>query len=302
MADRLSELKTIFDAKKFRPRKYLGQNFCIDPNLLDSIPRRAGVEKSDFVLEIGCGTGLLTKFLAAEAGYILSVEIDPVLMEIARAHAAECPNVEFLECDALERKNLLNPLITGRVSEILAEGKYSGFKLVSNLPYAVATPVIMNMLDMPRKPDSMTFLIQKEVAERITARHHTKKFGPLAILLRVFYEPEIIKIFSPKVFWPRPEVESALIRLDSRVKPLAVADWPFFRNFIRRLFIGRRKKVKNILSGRAFSDEERESALRALCECGIDEGLRPEEIPLEKIARLAETAFRLFDETRGANL
>ncbi len=293
--DRLSELKQIFKRKNFHPGKRLGQNFCIDPNLLASIPRRAEVSSDDLVLEVGTGTGLLTKFLAQRAGFVFSIEIDGLLIEIAREYNSEADNVEFFHGDVLMKKSMLEPAVVSRISKLMQEKKLGGFKLVSNLPFSVATPVIMNTLALARRPDSMTFLIQKELADKIAARHGRKTFSAISVLLQAFYNVRVLKVFQSEVFWPRPAVSSALVKMDLRETPLDIENFEHFSAFARRLFQNRRKNLKNALLG--FIPAE--IVPQVLDECGLSPGVRAEAVPLKTIIRLGNRCYELSRKDDG---
>lgn len=294
-ADRLVELKKIFLERGLSPNKRLGQNFCIDPNLLASIPYRAGVEKGDFILEIGTGTGLLTNMLAERAAFVYSVEIDERMLSVARTFNAPNENVEFALMDVLERKSRLNQDMLNRIDEIFSTREFASFRMISNLPYVVATPVIMNFMFVPRRPDSMTFLIQKELALKMTARPGRKRFGPLSIIPRVYYEPRIIRFFPPSVFWPRPKVSSALVRLDALETPLPVADFDYFGEFVRTLFNNRRKNIKNVLTSKAFSEPVINKAEEVLSDLGIEPERRAESVSVNKLVDMCNRFRDIVD-------
>jgi 16S rRNA (adenine1518-N6/adenine1519-N6)-dimethyltransferase len=293
MYSKLSELKEIFKSSNFRPTKKLGQNFCIDPNLLSNIPGRAGVTTGDLVVEIGTGTGLLTRALAERAGFVFSIELDASLLEIARQHNKEAENVEFMHGDVLERKSALSTAFVKRIGELSDEKGLPGLKMVSNLPYCIAVPVIMNILNLGRRPDSMTFLIQKELAEKLVVEPGSKTFGSMSVLTRVFYTTEILRVYPPKIFWPRPKVESALVHMTLRPAPLAVKDYPFFSAFIRKLFLMRRKNLKNVLST-IIPREQREIIPQALEKLNIEQRIRLEAVPLEKIIMLGNEFYDML--------
>ncbi len=196
-----------------RPKTKLGQNFLIDLNLQRLLLDRAALGPDDVVLEVGTGTGSLTAQMARQAAAVVSVEVDRELYRLASEELAGLANVRLLHLDALKNKNRLNPEVIAAVDQELARAPGRRLKLVANLPYQVATPVLSNWLAMERPPSTMTVTIQKELAERIAARPGSKDYGSLSIWVQSQCRVEIVRVMPPEVFWPRPKVSSAIVQI-----------------------------------------------------------------------------------------
>src|SRR5262245_40915009 len=211
----LSYLSRLLAERGMRPKGKLGQNFLIDLNLIDLIVRTAELSRADAVLEVGSGTGGLTARLADEAGAVVSVEVDPAFHGLAAELLADKPNVELVHGDALKHKNELNPEVLAAWDRRAAAHGCTVRKLVANLPYVVATPVIANLL-LDRPPERMVVTVQWEIAERLTAGPGLKDYGALAVLAQSLADVEIVRRLGPSVFWPRPQVDSAIVRITPR--------------------------------------------------------------------------------------
>ena len=237
-----------FEEAGIRPTTRHGQNFLIDLNLLDLIVRTAGVGASDVILEVGTGLGSLATRLAERAAAVVTVEIDERLQALAAEELKWAKNVKLLWQDALKNKNTLHPAVLDAVREELAAHPGSRFKLVSNLPYNIATPILSNLLTANPLPISLTATIQKELADRIVARPGTKDYSALSIWMQALCTIDVVREMPPQVFWPRPKVHSAIIHiLPNPLKRAAVGDLAFFHDFIRSLFFHRRKFLRGVL-------------------------------------------------------
>ena len=190
-----------------------GQNFLIDLNLVQLIVRAAELGPDDVVLEVGTGTGSLTAMMAAQAAAVVTVEIDGHLFELASEELVDLPNVTMLHLDALHNKNRFDDRVMDAVGQQLAAGPGRRLKLVANLPYNIATPVVSNMLLCPHVPHSMVVTIQKELADRMTAQPSTKDYGALSVWMQSQCTAEMVRVMAPTVFWPEPKVTSAILRL-----------------------------------------------------------------------------------------
>ncbi len=208
-----SFLRQRFRQIGFRPQSRLGQNFLIDLNLLEVILRAADVQPHDVILEVGGGTGSLTARLAERAAAVVSVELDAQLAQLASDELAEMTNVTLLQQDALRNKNQMHPHVIASVRAQLAQRERATLKLVANLPYSVATPVISNLLASEIVPATMTVTIQKELADRIVAVPRTKDYSSLSVWVQSQCEAWIVRELPPSVFWPRPQVDSAIVQL-----------------------------------------------------------------------------------------
>jgi len=274
----INRTKEIVKQHGFKFSKSLGQNFLIDGNILNKIVDGAGITEEDNVLEVGPGIGSLTQFLAERAKKVLAVEIDSSLLPILGKTLREYNNVEVINKDIL--KVDLNKLI----EEHFPDKKP---KVVANLPYYVTTPIIMKFLEEKIGIDSLVVMIQKEVAERMQAGPNTKDYGSLSIAVQYYCNPKILFKVPPSVFVPPPKVESTVIKLDVRDKPLVdVLDEKLFFNIIRDSFGKRRKTLLNALStGNLKLDKEliRES----LIFLNINESIRGEALSIGQFAEIA---------------
>jgi 16S rRNA (adenine1518-N6/adenine1519-N6)-dimethyltransferase len=285
----LSYLRNLLERHGLRPKNKLGQNFLIDLNLLDLIVRTAELTRDDLALEVGSGTGSLTTRLAQEAGAVLSVEIDPHFYELGRAVTAGLPNVVLVHADILKNKNELNPDVLAALDELQQRSGCKRLKLVANLPYVVATPVITNLLLNDRPVERMVVTVQQEIAERLTARPGTSAYGALSVLVQSLADVEIVRRLGPSVFWPRPQVASAIVLLrPSAAKRAHVGDVQRFRHFLRDLYVHRRKNLRGALTGWPGGRRDKAEVDRKLTELGLEGTTRAEDLDLEQHLRLCE--------------
>ncbi|MFN4260179.1 MAG: 16S rRNA (adenine(1518)-N(6)/adenine(1519)-N(6))-dimethyltransferase RsmA [Gemmataceae bacterium] len=283
----LSYLRNLFEERGLRPKNKLGQNFLIDLNLLDLLLRQAELTQEDLVLEVGSGTGSLTVRLAAEAGYVLSVEIDGDFFALTQEAVAERANVTLLNADILKNKNELNPDVLRRLRELRETTGCQRLKLVANLPYAVATPVIANFLLAEVGMERMVVTVQWEIAERLTARPGTKDYGALAVLVQSLADVELVRRLAPSVFWPRPQVASAIVRVQPiAAKRARVGDVARFRNFLRELYVHRRKNLRGALTSWPSGRRDKAEVDRHLAELGLDGAARAETLTIQQHLRL----------------
>lgn len=256
-----------------RPQGQHGQNFLIDLNLLDLLVRTADLGPNDVVLEVGTGLGSLTARLAQLAAGVVTVEIDPRLFSLASEELSGLANVTMLQQDALKNKNTIHPAVLEAVRHKLDAHPGSQLRLVANLPYNVATPILSNLLTASPAPISMTATIQKELADRIAAQPRSKDYSALSIWMQALCAMQVVREMPPQVFWPRPKVHSAIIHiLPNPAKRAALGDLPFFHDFIRSLFQHRRKFLRGVLVS-TYRDRLDKSA--------IDEILAPFELPAD---------------------
>lgn len=260
-------------------QKKFGQNFLIDPHVLDKIVNAAGITKDDFVLEIGPGIGTMTQYLAAAAGKVFAVEIDKALIPILGDTLKDFPNVQVINEDILK-------VDIKKLAEEHNNGK--PIKVVANLPYYITTPIIMGLFESGVPVDSITVMVQKEVAERMQVGPRTKDYGALSLAVQYYAEPYIVANVPPNCFMPRPKVGSAVIRLTRHEKPpVEVKDEKLMFRLIRASFNQRRKTLANGLNNSSelsFTKEEIQQTIEA---CGFPPGVRGEALTLEDFARLA---------------
>src|SRR5215204_3023815 len=228
-----------------RPATRHGQNFLIDLNLHRLIVDSADLTKQDVVLEIGTGTGGMTSLVAERAAAVVTVEIDGHLFELASELLINHKNVTMLHTDALKNKNHFNPQVMEAVGEQLAAGPDRRLKLVANLPYNIATPVLSNLLASEHTPHSMVATIQKELADRMIAQPWSKDYSSLSAWMQCQADVEIVRVMAPSVFWPEPKVDSAIVRIvvDPQ-RRAAVPDLRYFHQFNKAIFIHRRKFLR----------------------------------------------------------
>ena len=294
-----SHLMDLFNQHGFHPRSDLGQNFLIDLNLIEFVAREGNLDFQDVVLEVGAGTAGMTSFLAMDAGAVVSVEIDPNMYALAKEATARRDNVYLLNCDALKNKNTLNPLVLSTISERMAEIPDSRLKLVANLPYSVATPVISNLVATELPWALMVVTIQWELAERMVAEPGSDAYGALSVWLQSQCRVKTIRRLPPTVFWPRPKVDSAVVKIrPDETKRATILDRAFFHDFVRHLFTQRRKVLRGTLAG-MFKGKLQKSEIDAiLAEPGLCEKTRAEQMTPEELVRLSNR-FRAVVSLEG---
>jgi 16S rRNA (adenine1518-N6/adenine1519-N6)-dimethyltransferase len=272
-----------------RPDTRHGQNFLIDLNLVQMLVDAGQLDRRDVVLEVGTGTGSLTAMLASRAGAVVSVEISSELHQLASEELVDFPNVTLLHLDALKNKHRLHPDLLEAVRGYLGHDPARRLKLVANLPYNVATPIVSNLLSWEIRPYSMTVTIQKELADRITARPRTKDYGALSVWIQSQCTAEIVRILPPTVFWPRPKVHSAIIHIVPNEQLRSrIADPPFFHTFVRSIFLHRRKFLRGSLLSVYKRQLGKEPIDRLLAAQQLDASARAEELDVEQLLQLSD--------------
>jgi 16S rRNA (adenine1518-N6/adenine1519-N6)-dimethyltransferase len=283
----LSFLRRRFEESGIRPQTNFGQNFLIDLNLQRLLLDTARLGPNDVVLEVGTGTGSLTAMIAAQAAEVVTVEIDPRLFQLAGEELIDLKNVTLLRLDALKNKNRLEPELLRVVEEKLQAAPGRRLKLVSNLPYNVATPILSNLLALDAPPRTMTATIQRELAERIVAPPGCKDYSALSVWMQSQCRVEIVRVLPPTVFWPRPNVSSAFIHItvDDALKA-RIGDRRYFHEFVRSMFFHRRKLLRSELLS-AFKDRLDKPAVdRILAARGIDPTIRAETLSVDELLGL----------------
>jgi 16S rRNA (adenine1518-N6/adenine1519-N6)-dimethyltransferase len=288
----VSYLKRRFREVGLEPNARHGQNFLIDMNLLRLLVDAAQISKQDVVLEVGTGTGGMTTMLADRAAAVVTVELDSHLFQMASEELTGYDNVTMLLQDALRNKNNIDSRVLEAVEKQLAATGERSFKLVANLPYNIATPIISNLLCLPAAPRTMTVTIQKELADRITALPSTKDYGHLSVWVQSQCEASVVRVLPPTVFWPRPQVESAIIHLVlDQHKRDRIADLMFFHRFVRSLFFHRRKFLRSVLVSAFKKQLEKSDVDEVLKVTGFGPDQRAEQLTVEEILALSD-AFR----------
>ena len=259
-------------------QKKFGQNFLIDTHVLDKIINAADITKDDFVLEIGPGIGTMTQYLACAAREVYAVEIDKALIPILEDTLQDYDNVTVLNEDILK-------VDIRKLAEERNQGK--PIKVVANLPYYITTPIIMGLFEEHVPIESITVMVQKEVADRMQVGPGTKDYGALSLAVQYYAQPYIVANVPPNCFMPRPKVGSAVIRLTRHTEaPVKTVDEKLMFRLIRASFNQRRKTLVNSLknsSGLSFGKEEIQEAIAA---CGFSEGVRGEALTLADFAAL----------------
>ena len=268
----------ILQKYNFNFQKKFGQNFLIDEHVLDKIIRAAEITKDDYVLEIGPGIGTMTQYLACAAREVTAVEIDRALIPILEDTLKEYDNV-----------SIINEVILKVDIAALAKEKNGGrpIKVVANLPYYITTPIIMGLFESHVPLESITVMVQKEVADRMQVGPGTKDYGALSLAVQYYAEPYIVANVPPNCFMPRPAVGSAVIRLTRHQKPpVEVMDEKLMFRLIRASFNQRRKTLANGLKNSGELNLSKEVITAAIEKLGKGSSVRGEALDLEEFARL----------------
>ena len=276
----------ILQKYRFNFQKKFGQNFLIDTHVLDKIIRAADITKDDFVLEIGPGIGTMTQYLACAAREVMAVEIDKTLIPILEDTLSEYDNVVVINEDILKVD----------IAE-LAKEKNRGkpIKVVANLPYYITTPIIMGLFENHVPLESITVMVQKEVADRMQVGPGTKDYGALSLAVQYYAEPYIVANVPPNCFMPRPTVGSAVIRLTRHAAPpVQVEDEKLMFRIIRASFNQRRKTLANGLKNSPELDLPKEVITEAIGRLGKGASIRGEALTLEEFAALANHISELM--------
>lgn len=273
--------RTIEVLQKYRFvfQKRFGQNFLIDTHVLDKIISSAEITKEDFIIEIGPGIGTMTQYLAAAAREVAAIEIDKALIPILEDTLKEYDNVQIINEDVLK-------VDICKLVEEKNEGK--PIKVVANLPYYITTPIIMGLFESHVPLESITIMVQKEVADRMKVGPGTKEYGALSLAVQYYAKPELVANVPPNCFMPRPNVGSAVIRLIRHEKPpVEVKNEAMMFRLIRASFNQRRKTLLNSLNNAPDIPYSKEALAAAVEKLGWPAGIRGEALTLEQFAQLA---------------
>ncbi|MDH4240314.1 MAG: 16S rRNA (adenine(1518)-N(6)/adenine(1519)-N(6))-dimethyltransferase RsmA [Phycisphaerae bacterium] len=269
------------------PNKHFGQHFLIDLNLMRLMIDIANIGSDDIVLEVGCGTGSLTEGLAEQAGYCIAVEVDDTLAKIAQEQLTEKENVAVINTDILESKHTINGTVIEAIEQ--ARKKHGPrLLLVANLPYNVACPVMLNLVTGPMVVDEMYVTVQKQVAERMTAKPGGGDYGTLSIFLSATGQVKTERILKPTVFWPQPLVESAMVSFVRKEEKVSrIKSMELFGQVIN-LFMGhRRKMLKGCTKFAGGELSEIDNWPEIFEQCSIAPTQRPEKLPPEDYIAIA---------------
>lgn len=280
-------LRELLEARGLRPNGKLGQCFLVDLNLLDLIVREAELSPLDLVLEVGTGTGSLTMKLGQAAGAVLGVELDAGLFSLAQDFTQHLPNVKLLHADILQSKNHINPVVLQLLGDGQQRGGFARLKLIANLPYVVATPVIANLLLTDLPLERMVVTVQWELAERLGAKPSTPDYGALAVFVQSVAEVTLLRKLPASAFWPKPKVESGIVKIvPSAVKRANVGDVPAFREFLHYLYLHRRKNLRGGLLAFLGERFDKPSLDEHLAQHGVDGQIRAEALSVAEHVRL----------------
>ncbi|MEI6890850.1 MAG: 16S rRNA (adenine(1518)-N(6)/adenine(1519)-N(6))-dimethyltransferase RsmA [Pontiella sp.] len=261
------EVRALLESLGHRPNKGLGQNYLIDANILDIIANTAAIQSSENVLEIGPGLGALTERLLPKAGGVTCIEKDPTMVKYLKTRFSD---ITLIESDALDVD--LDQLFAGGITKVAA-----------NLPYSVASRLMVDIAECAHRPELMSLTIQKEVGERLCSPSGDKHYGVLSVLTGVFYENTFIKKISPTCFLPAPKVWSAVVKMKRREVPIIESDlYPAFKRIVKHCFSQRRKQIGTILKKIDISPVD-----DILFDAGIEHTERPERIEIERWVKLA---------------
>ncbi|MBE5823231.1 MAG: 16S rRNA (adenine(1518)-N(6)/adenine(1519)-N(6))-dimethyltransferase RsmA [Butyrivibrio sp.] len=264
-------------------KKKFGQNFLIDSHVLEGIVEAAGVTKDDLVLEIGPGIGSLTQYLAEAAGRVIAVEIDKTLLPVLADTLSEYDNVTVINEDIL-KVNL---------DEVVTENGGRPIKVVANLPYYITTPIIMKLFESRARIESITVMVQKEVADRMAAGPGGKDYGSLSLAVGYYAKAVTVMDVPPSSFIPQPNVGSAVVNLSRYAEPrVSVQDEKRLFEIVRTAFNQRRKTLSNSLSNNPALRVSRQEVVDALVKMGVDEKARGEILTLEQFAELSDILQR----------
>jgi len=277
-----------------RFKKRLGQNLLLDDNINRIMTQAAALTRDDYVVEVGAGLGALTHRLAAEAGRVLAVEIDRAFMPCLEDQFGDAPNVRLF------RGDILNHSVPKLVNEFIPGG--TTYKMISNLPYYITTPVLFHFLESPLAFDRIVVMVQEEVALRLVAPAGASNYGILSLAPRCHAEVDVVHRVPRTCFAPRPKVDSCIVRFRRRGQPLYPdLDVASLIALIRAAFAARRKTLRNTLTRTGAYGAPKQAVLDAFAATGIDPGRRPQTLELDEFAELARAIRSRLDEKGGAS-
>lgn len=278
----MEDLRAVLVKHGFRFKKQFGQNFISDFNLLKSIVAASGISGEDTVVEIGCGAGTLTRALSETAKKVYAFDIDAELKPVLAETLAGCDNVEviFRDFNKLDLKAF--------------EGELGRYAVVANLPYYITTPLVTKLLEESEKVESLSIMVQEEVAERFCAREGTPEYGSITAAIALKGSAKIVKRVSRNLFYPRPNVDSAVVKITFERGRLPVRSEKMYRAAVRCAFLSRRKTLENnLVNVFGFS---RETAKEVLFKAGVEEKARGETLSPERLARLSDVLCDYADK------
>lgn len=282
------DVRAIIKQYDIRPIRSLGQNFLVNKQIQKRIIEAADLQKDDLIIEIGAGLGILSKEISKKAGALVAVEIDKYLIPTLKEVLKDCKNVRIINEDIL-RLDIKNDIIL----KVSSENEKKGFvpehtKAIGNLPYYITTPIIMKLLENDLGIEDIVFMVQKEVAQRITASPGTKEYGSLSLAVQYYSRAEILFNVPPSAFYPKPKVDSSVIKLTIyKTPPIKVIDKILFFKIIRASFGQRRKTLQNALYNSKLVSIDKNKIRDILTELGIKENARGETLSMNEFALLS---------------
>jgi 16S rRNA (adenine1518-N6/adenine1519-N6)-dimethyltransferase len=284
------------------PKKRLGQHFLIDLNLARLLVDYPQIRADDVVLEVGCGTGSLTEAMALKAGHVIAVDLDPTVTRIAESQLANCSNVEIINADILANKHRINAQVLDRIQAVRAVHR-GRLLLVANLPYHIASPLMINLVTAASPVDAMVVTIQKEVGDRMRALPGSGDYGGLSILLQATGHLELVRVLKPTVFWPKPLVDSAIVSYThSREKAGQIPNMSLFQDVID-LFMTHRRKMLQATVKKADEHLCRRSEWPDIfSKCHVDPTLRPNQLAVQAYVSMARAISQMQQKPIGKRL
>ena len=270
----MQDLRSVLQKHEFHFKKQFGQNFISDGNLLHSIVEASGITPETTVVEIGCGAGTLTRALAERAKKVYAFDIDRDLQPILAETLAGLENVEviFRDFNKLDLKEF--------------EKEIEPYTVVANLPYYITTPLVTKLLEESEKAQGLSIMVQEEVAERFCAKENTPEYGSITAAIALKGEAKIVKRVSRNLFYPRPNVDSAVVKITFERGRIAVKSEKAYRQTVKCAFLNRRKTLENNVVN--FFKTDRETAKRVLEKAGVEDKARGETLSPQRLARLAD--------------
>ena len=275
----MQDLRSVLEKHGFHFKKQFGQNFISDTNLLRSIVEASGITKDTTVVEIGCGAGTLTRALAEAAKQVYAFDIDRDLQPVLAETLSGLDNVEviFRDFNKLDLKEF--------------EKEIEEYTVVANLPYYITTPLVTKLLEESDKVQGLSIMVQEEVAERFCAKEDTPEYGSITAAIALKGNAKIVKRVSRNLFYPRPNVDSAVVKIEFERGRVAVKDEKAYRQTVKCAFLNRRKTLENNLVN--FFNVSRETAKKILSEAGVDEKARGETLSPQSFACLADVLLEM---------
>ena len=296
-----SYLRSLFAQRGVAPQHRFGQNFLIDLNLHDLIVKSGEVGPDDVVLEIGPGAGAMTALMARTGAVVVAVDIDPAMVALTREATEGMANVRVLQADALSGKHTMSAEVLDNVRSGLAVSPSRRFKLVANLPFNVATPIVTNLLIHPDLcPVKMVVTIQLELAERMRAGPNSPHYGSLSVIVQALAGLDLVRVLHPPVFWPRPKVDSAVVAITpDPAKRAKVTDLPWFHWVVRQVFLHRRKNLRGVLFSLWRGQWTKPEVDDLLESIGLTGMIRAEAMNVEEFQSLVDALRPRFAHARA---